>query len=162
MYKRQAVHNGLIRFTEDLQFEPDLAESWTTSEDGLTWDFKLREGVKFHDGTPFNADAVVKQYTRMINPDINLGAYSLWEPIEKIEKVSDYEVKIVTKTPYSAFLNVMAHGSALIPSPTAVEADSDNYGLAPVGTGPYKLEKIEPGTELTLVRNDDYYEGRCV
>ena len=154
-----AVHNGLIRFTEDLQFEPDLAESWTTSEDGLTWDFKLREGVKFHDGTPFNADAVVKQYTRMINPDINLGAYSLWEPIEKIEKVSDYEVKIVTKTPYSAFLNVMAHGSALIPSPTAVEADSDNYGLAPVGTGPYKLEKIEPGTELTLVRNDDYYEG---
>lgn len=154
-----AVHNGLIRFTEDLQFEPDLAESWTPSEDGLTWTFKLREGVKFHDGNPFNADAVVKQYTRMINPEINLGAYSLWAPIEKIEKVSDYEIKITTKTPYSAFLNVMAHGSALIPSPAAVEADPDNYGLAPVGTGPYKLEKIEPGTELSLVRNDDYYEG---
>ena len=60
--------------------------------------YTSREGVKFHDGTPFNADAVVKQYTRMIDPDINLGAYSLWEPIEKIEKVSDYEVKIVTKT----------------------------------------------------------------
>lgn len=154
-----AIFNGLIRFDEDLGFQPDLAESWSTSNDGLVWTFHLREGVKFHDGTDFNADAVVKQYTRMIDNTINLGAYSLWEPISKIEKEDDYTVKITTKTPYSAFLNVMAHGSALIPSPDAVEKSGDNFGLEPVGTGPYKLESIQPGTELILVRNDNYYEG---
>lgn len=154
-----AIHNGLIRFDEELEFVPDLAESWEPSEDGLSWDFKLREGVTFHDGEPFNADAVVKQYTRMTDKTVNIGAYSLWEPIDKIEKVSDYEVKISTKRPYSAFLNVMAHGSALIPSPKAVEADPENYGLAPVGTGPYKMVSMEPGTELKLARFEDYYEG---
>lgn len=154
-----AVHNGLIRFDENLEFEPDLAESWSCSEDGREWSFKLREGVLFHDGTAFNADAVVEQYTRMIDKDINIGAYALWEPIEKVEKVSEYEVRIATDEPYSAFLNVMAHGSALIPSPKAVKEDPDNYGLSPVGTGPYKLESFEPGTEVKLVRFDDYYEG---
>lgn len=154
-----AIHNGLIRFDEELNFTPDLAESWEPSADGLSWDFKLREGVTFHDGEPFNADAVVKQYTRMLDKTVNIGAYSLWEPIERVEKISDYEVKISTKQPYSAFLNVMAHGSALIPSPKAVEADPDNYGLSPVGTGPYKLVSMEPGTELKLARFDDYYEG---
>ena len=154
-----AIFNGLVRFDENLEFEPDLAEEWTTSEDGLEWTFTLRQGVKFHDGTDFNADAVVTQYTRMIDSEVNLGAYSLWEPIEKIEKTDDYTVKITTKTPYSAFLNVMAHGSALIPSPTAVAADEENFGLAPVGTGPYKMGEFQPGTELSLVRNDDYYEG---
>ncbi|MBS5062211.1 MAG: ABC transporter substrate-binding protein [Hungatella hathewayi] len=154
-----AIHNGLIRFDEELNFIPDLAESWEPSADGLSWDFKLREGVTFHDGEPFNADAVVKQYTRMLDKTVNIGAYSLWEPIERVEKISDYEVKISTKQPYSAFLNVMAHGSALIPSPKAVEADPDNYGLSPVGTGPYKLVSMEPGTELKLARFDDYYEG---
>lgn len=154
-----AIHNGLVRFDENLEFKPDLAENWESSEDGLTWTFNLREGVVFHDGTPFNADAVVSQYSRMIDAKVNIGAYSLWEPIEKTEKVSDYKVKITTKTPYSAFLNVMAHGSALIPSPKAVDADPDNYGLAPVGTGPYKMKDIQPGTQLKLVRFDQYYEG---
>lgn len=157
-----AIFNGLVRFDENLEFEPDLAEEWTTSEDGLEWTFTLRQGVKFHDGTDFNADAVVTQYTRMIDSEVNLGSYSLWEPIEKIEKVDDYTVKITTKTPYSAFLNVMAHGSALIPSPTAVAADEENFGLDPVGTGPYKMGEFQPGTELSLVRNDDYYEGTPV
>ncbi len=154
-----AIHNGLIRFDEELNFVPDLAENWEPSADGLSWDFKLREGVTFHDSEPFNADAVVAQYTRMMDKEINIGAYSLWEPIEKVEKVSDYEVKITTKQPYSAFLNVMAHGSALIPSPKAVEADPEHYGLAPVGTGPYKMVSMEPGTELKLERFNEYYEG---
>ena len=157
-----AIFNGLIRFDEDLGFQADLAEKWTTSDDGLVWTFQLRKDVKFHDGADFNADAVVKQYTRMIDSKINLGAYSLWEPISKIEKEDDYTVKITTKTPYSAFLNVMAHGSALIPSPDAVEKSGENFGLEPVGTGPYKMENMQPGTELTLVRNDDYYEGTPV
>lgn len=155
-----AVHNGLIKFDQNLKFIPDLAESWTTSENGLEWTFNLKKGVKFHDGTDFNADAVVTQFTRMIDKKINIGAYSLWQPIVKTEKVDDYTVKITTSTPYSGFLNVMAHGSALIPSPKAVAADEKNYGLKPVGTGPYKVEKFEPGTELVLARNENYYEGK--
>lgn len=154
-----AIHNGLVRFAEDLSFEPDLAESWTTSEDGLTWTFTLRKGVKFHDGTEFNADAVVAHFNQMIDNTVNLGSYSLWEPIVSTEKIDDYTVAVTTSTPYSAFLNVMAHGSALIPSPTAVADDPDGYALHPVGTGPYKVEKFEPGTELVVAANADYYEG---
>lgn len=154
-----AIHNGLVRFDEELNFTPDLAETWTTSSDGLEWTFNLRKDVKFHDGSDFDADAVVSQYNRMIDNEVNIGAYSLWKPIIKIEKIDEFTVKITTETPYSAFLNVMAHGSALIPSPTVVESDAEGYGLNPVGTGPYKLEKFEPGTELVLTRNDDYYEG---
>ena len=155
-----AIYNGLVRFDKDLKFVPDLAKSWTTSADGLEWTFKLRQGVKFQDGTDFNADAVVKQYTRMLDPKINIGAYSLWSPITKIEKIDDYTVKITTKAPYSAFLNVMAHGSALIPSPTAVQNEGSSYALHPVGTGPYKMNSFQPGTELDLTRYDDYYEGK--
>lgn len=83
----------------------------------------------------------------------------MWEPIVSTEKIDEYTVAVTTSTPYSAFLNVMAHGSALIPSPTAVAEDPDGYALHPVGTGPYKVEKFQPGTELVVTANTDYYEG---
>ena len=152
-----AIHNGLVRFSEDLEIEPDLAESWTTSADGREWIFKLRQGVKFHDGTDFDADAVTTFFSSMLDPEVNLGSYSLWKPIEKVETVDSYTVKITTAKPYSSFLNVMCHHSALIPSPTAMAADTENYGLNPVGTGPYTVESFEPGIQLVLVRNGDYY-----
>lgn len=152
-----AIHNGLVRFSETLEFEPDLAESWTTSDDGREWIFKLRQGVKFHDGTDFNADAVTSFFTAMLDPEINIGAYSLWKPVKKVETVDNYTIKITTDKPYSSFLNVMCHHSALIPSPVAMAADAENYGLNPVGTGPYKVESFEPGTQLVLVRNESYF-----
>lgn len=154
-----AIYNGLIRFNENLEFEPDLATDWWVEDDGVTWIFNLRSGVKFHDGTEFNASAVVTAYELMIDPATNLGAYTLWQPIVSIEAVDKYQVKLVTAQPYGGLLNVLAHGSALIPSPTALEKYGDSYSLNPVGTGPYMVESFQPGTQLTLVRNEEYFEG---
>lgn len=152
-----AVYNGLVKFDEKLNFQPDLAAAWSTSEDGLTWTFNLREGVKFQDGTDFNADAVVKHFNRMLDKNVNVGAISLWQHIDKVEKSDDKTVKVITKAPYGGLLNVMAHGSALIPSPAAVEQYGKEIGLKPVGTGAYTVEKFEPGTQLVLKANDSYY-----
>ncbi|QSO51286.1 hypothetical protein JZ785_20990 [Alicyclobacillus curvatus] len=151
------IYDGLVRFNSKLGFQPDLATSWSVSKDGLTWTFNLRKGVKFQDGTSFNADAVVSDYTTMLNPSSNKGAYSLWAPIASVKKVDDYTIQIVTKTPYEALLNVMAHGSALIPSPAAVTKYGSDYKLHPVGTGPYEVQKFDPGTELVLKRNPNYF-----
>jgi len=155
-----AIYNGLVKFDEELRFQPDLAESWSTSEDGLTWTFKLRQGVKFQDGTDFNADAVVQHFTRMLDKEINVGAYSLWQHIASVEKADDYTVNVTTQEPYGGLLNVMAHGSALIPSPKAVEQYGADIGLHPVGTGAYAVEKFEPGTELVLKANESYFGGK--
>lgn len=154
-----AIYNGLVKFDEDMNFVEDLATEWNVEEDDVTWTFKLKEDVTFHDGTPFNADAVVSAFERMIDPEINIGAYTLWEPIDEVIKVDDYTIQIVTKEPYGGLLNVMAHGSALIPSPEAVEEYGDEYGLHPVGTGPYKLDSFDPGKQLVLSKNEDYFDG---
>lgn len=152
-----AVYNGLVKFDDALQFKPDLAEKWSTSPDGLTWTFTLRQGVKFQDGTPFNADAVVGYYTKMLDKTYNTGSSTLWAPIDKVEKADDQTVRIVTKEPYGGLLNTLAHGSALIPSPAALEKYGKEIGLHPVGTGAYVLDKFEPGTQLTLKANEGYF-----
>lgn len=155
-----AIYNGLVKFDDKLEFKPDLAEKWMTSSDGKTWSFSLRKDVKFQDGTPFNADAVVSVYTKMLDKTYNTGASTLWAPIDKIVKVDDYNVQILTKEPYGGLLNTLAHGSALIPSPAALEKYGKDIGLHPVGTGAYILDKIEPGTQVVLKANDNYYGGK--
>lgn len=155
-----AIYNGLVKFDEKLNFQPDLAEKWSTSDDGLTWTFQLRRDVKFQDGTPFNADVVVSVYTKMLDKNYNVGAYTLWAPISNIVKVDEYTVQIVTKEPYGGLLNTLAHGSALIPSPAALEKYGKDIGLHPVGTGPYMVEKFEPGMQLVLKANENYFGGK--
>jgi ABC-type transport system substrate-binding protein len=153
-----AIYNGLVKFDEDLNFQPDLATDWSVGDDGKTWIFHLRQGVKFHDGTDFNADAVVYDYARMLDKERNIAAYSaLWVNIDKVVKVDDYTVEVVTKEPYGGLLNVMAHGSALLPSPAAIEKYGADIHLHPVGTGPYMMDKFNPGTELILKANDNYF-----
>lgn len=155
-----AIYNGLVKFDEALVFKPDLAEKWSTSSDGLTWTFNLRQGVKFQDGTPFNADAVVGYFTKMLDKNYNTAAITLWSPISKVVKVDDNTVQVITKEPYGGLLNTMAHGSALIPSPVALEKYGKDIGLHPVGTGAYIVDKFDPGTQLVLKANDAYYEGK--
>ncbi|MEN8113928.1 MAG: ABC transporter substrate-binding protein [Actinomycetota bacterium] len=151
------IFSGLIRFDSSLTLQPDLATEWSLSDDGLTWTFVLREGVTFHDGTPLNADAVVAHYAAMLDPEYNLSAFTLWEPISSVEKVDDYTVAVTTAEPYGALLNTIAHGSALIPSPAAVAEHGEDFGLHPVGTGPFKVRSFLPGSELVLEAFADYY-----
>ena len=152
-----AIFNGLVRFTPDMKIVPDLADSWSIDNSGLAWTFKLKQKVSFHDGTPFNADAVVSHVNRMIDGKINVGALTLWAPVKNATKIDESTVRITTNTPYGGLLNVLAHGSGLIPSPAAVSAYGKEISFHPVGTGPYKMLSLSPGTELVLVANDSYF-----
>ncbi len=161
------VFNGLVRFKEgSTEVEPDLAKDWTISPDGLVYTFTLRDDVKFHDGTPFNADAVVYTIERQANEehpthfeDMSYAGFTL-EPLDKIEKVDEYTVEISLKTPYAPFLKNLAMFSNYIVNPVAVDEMGDEYAQRPIGTGPYVFESWTRDDRIVLKANDDYFRGR--
>lgn len=160
------IYDGLVRFDGNShKIVPALAESWTISDDGLLWTFKLRDGVKFHDGTPFNADAVVFSLERQRDKDHPNHCTecrrwrSKFAAIEKTEKVDDLTVAIKLSEPAPALVVNLAFYVGYIVSPTALKADPENFRTNPVGTGPFKFVKWERDNFIELVRNDDYYQG---
>ncbi len=151
------LYDQLVRFDSNLQIQPELAESWEVSDDGLTWTLHLREDVTFHDGTPFNAEAVKYHVERLQDEEWASPNRSLWDHIVSVDVVDDYTVELSTEEPFGPMLFYMAHGSGGIASPAAVEEWGKDFVEHPVGTGPYKLESFTPGVEVVLVRNDDYW-----
>jgi peptide/nickel transport system substrate-binding protein len=151
------IYDGLVRFTEDLAIVPELATSWRTSNDGLTWTFRLRRSIAFHDGSPLNAQAVAFHVNREVNPATNPSNRALWDPVLKAEAVDDATVNIITRFPYPSLLNTLAHQSGLVASMTAFQRLGDQYKTNPSGTGPYRVERWNVGTELILVRNEKYW-----
>lgn len=143
---------------------PGLAESWEVSEDGLTWTFALREGVTFHDGEPWNADAAVFNYDRQVNRDsarfdteLNSVGGILLAGMESVTKVDEMTIAITTDKPMADLPSNLALGA--FGSPKAIEEMGEAFAENPVGTGPFKFESLERGRELVLVRNDDWYGG---
>lgn len=153
------MYNNLVRFNSEMELVPDLAESWSVSEDNLTWTFKLRQGVKFHDGTPFNAESVKVSFERVLNPDTGSPRRSVMEIIDKVEVVDESTVNITTKTPCGSLLQQLAHPVAAIISPTALDTYGEEYSSHPVGTGPFKFVEWKIGEELVLERNEDYFDN---
>ena len=153
------IYNNLVKFDKDMNLVPDLAESWELSPDGLTWTFKLRQGVTFHDGTPFNAEAVKATYERILDENVGSPNRSVLEAISKIDVVDDNTVNITTATPCGSLLHQLAHPTAAIISPTALETYGDQYASHPTGTGPYKFVEWKTGEEVTLERNENYFDG---
>jgi peptide/nickel transport system substrate-binding protein len=160
------MYDGLVRYRDGtLQVEPDLATSWTISDDGKVYTFKLRKGVKFHDGTPFNAEAVKYNFDRMLDknhPEHDTGPFPLaffFSSIDKVEVVDDLTVKFTLKQPYAPFLSNLAYPTGLIVSPTAVKKYGKDFGRHPVGTGPFKFEEWDSNAKVVVSRNDDYWGG---
>ena len=117
----KSFYEGLFGFDKDMKLIPVLAESYDVSKDGLVYTIKLRKGVKFHDGTDFKADAVKTYLDRVTNPDNKLKRYGLYNNIAKTEVVDDYTARITLKTPFSPFINQLAHPSTVMISPAALK-----------------------------------------
>ena len=153
------VFDTLVAWTapDFSELEGRLASDWAVTEDGMTFSFTLRDGVMFHDGTPFDAAAVKFSIERTIamNPyvEATLGL------IESIETPSDTEVVFHLSRPYPAFLSILAQPQSAIVSPTAVEGLGDGFDSAPVGTGPFKFRAYQADTRVVLDANPDYFRG---
>lgn len=151
------MYEGLVDVSPDNKIVPKLATSWTTSDDGKVWTFTLRKDVKFHDGTPFNADAVVTNLQRHLDTNRGLAASSrLRNVIASVKKLNDDTVEITLKKVYPTFLNLLTGGSAKMVSPAAEKAGT--IGRKADGTGPYMLEEYKTG-EYVLQKKNPHYWG---
>lgn len=136
----KSFYQGLFGLDKEMKLKNVLAESYTVSDDGITYTVKLREGIKFQDGTDFNAAAVKANLDRASDPANHLKRYNLYKNIAKTEAIDPTTVKITLKQPFSAFINILAHPATAMISPAALEKYGKEIGFHPVGTGPYELD----------------------
>ena len=138
--------------------KPLLAEKWEKSPDGMVWTFHLKKGVKFHDGTPFDAAAVKYNFDR-ITGGATYGR-DLKEAVDHTEVVDDHTFKVYLKSSAPIFLNILGTPYVQMVSPTAAEKYGDKIGSHPVGTGPFVFSKWVSGDYAEVKANDEYWGGR--
>ena len=155
----KSFYEGLYSFDKDMKMVPVLAEGISASKDGLVYTIKLRKGIKFHDGTDFKADAVKANLDRVTNPDNKLKRYGLYNNnIAKTEVVDDYTARITLKTPFSAFVNQLAHPATVMISPAALAKYGKDIATNPVGTGPFKFVEWKQTDHLKVAKNENYWQ----
>ena len=155
------IIDRLIYFDEQGKPQPWLAESWTVSEDQKELTFKIREGVKFHDGTTFDATAVKFQFDQIMDKSNASPLLPLLGSLQHVDAPDATTVRFLFEKPYAPFFSRLASASFGFNSPTAVKKFGEHYGRNVVGTGPYMLKSWDPGTEIQLVRNPDYNQLRA-
>ena len=152
-----SVYDTLVYQNLDGTFVPGLAERWEVSDDGLVYTFYLRKDVTFHDGTPFNAEAVKFSLDRIADPETkSRKAASLLGPYDHTEVVDEFTVRVYFRRPHAAFLDAASQVYLAIVSPTAVQKWGAEYQEHQVGTGPFMFKEYEPRDHLILQRNPDY------
>ncbi len=153
----QLVYNGLVRLDAQAKIVPDVAQSWETPEPA-TYVFHLRRDVIWHDGERLTAADVHYTYTSLLDEKNESPKRASFDKIQSIEVMDDYTIRFVLSEPFAPFLTNMTLG--LIPRPRAGEAER-NLDAHPVGTGPFKFDRIEPDVAVHLLAHDDYFEGRA-
>jgi peptide/nickel transport system substrate-binding protein len=149
---RRLVKNG------QLAHEPGLATSWS-SVNPTTWEFKLRRGVKFHNGEDFNADAVKFSIERVLNPDQKARWRWAFADIERVDVVDPYTIRIVTKVPFPTLVTNLAFCLPIVPPRYVREKGDAHVATNPVGTGPFKFVRWRKDDALVLEANESYWRG---
>src|SRR5262245_12553922 len=148
------VFNGLPRIDRDLTTKPDLAVSWSASDDLKVWTFKLRGGVKFHNGKPLSADDVVATMMRILDPATGSRVRANIAMVEKMEAIDPLTVRFTLSIPYAGFQDIFGERQLRI----LAKGEMANASMQPVGTGPFRFKSWSPGDRLELDRNPDYFE----
>jgi peptide/nickel transport system substrate-binding protein len=152
------IFEQLVQMGRDGQFEGLLAESWESVDD-TTWRFTLRQGVTFHNGEAFNADAVVFSLERLRDEEFAAPAAAGATPIASIEKVDDYTVDVITDGPYAAILSTLDGSLPILPPAYIGEVGNDGFAEAPVGTGPFRFVEWVKDVEVRMEANPDHWRG---
>jgi peptide/nickel transport system substrate-binding protein len=167
------LFDGLLRFDKDLNTAPALAQDWHVSPDGKTYTFNLRAGARFHNGRAITADDFVYTLTRLLDPKWNsadaqhyakiqgAAAFRLGRTatVSGLKAVNPVTLQILLEQPYAPFLRVLAQQPAFVVPREEVERVGTDFGRHPVGSGAFRLEKWDGGTEILLSANSDHYEG---
>jgi len=156
------VMNSLLIYDRNLTLQPGLAESYVVSDDGLTYTFKLRQGVKWHDGQPFTAQDVVATWKVIMDPKSGSIDQSGWSKIVSMDTPDDHTVVMKTSEVYAPFLSFVAGTWRISPKhliDKGVDSFKQEFGRNPIGTGPFKLVKWEAGQYMLLEKNTDYFGG---
>lgn len=151
------MFQGLYGFDKDMKLIPVLAESYESNAIATEFTFHLRRGVTFHDGTPFDAQAVKVNFERLADPKLHLKRRVLLSMLDHVEVIDDHTVKLVLNSPFGALVNSIAHPGAMILSPKAIAEYGRDIGRHPVGTGPYVFVSWNADT-LKVARNPHYWK----
>jgi ABC-type transport system substrate-binding protein len=156
------IYNSLLATTPppELKIVPELAKSWEVLDEGRTYVFHLHEGVTFHDGTDFDAQAAKWNIDRILNPEVKSWIRTYYEDIEQVEAVDKYTLRIRLKEPSSALPIALGgyYQGILMASPKAFETYGQDWLRHPVGTGPFKFKEWVPGKHVILEKNPNYFK----
>lgn len=160
------LFDGLIKKDQDENIVANLATEWEPIDD-TTWEFKLRDDVTFHDGEPFNAEAVKKNIERIIDPEVGAPRAFIFEMITDIVVIDEFTVQLKTDFPFAPLLSHLNHPVGVMVSPKSIDEDyaamedgkdaGSVINANPVGTGYFTFDSWTPGTEIKLVKNDNYW-----
>lgn len=154
------IHDRLVTRDYDFSYQPGLAKSWETSDDGITWRFVLRDDVTFHDGSEFTSEDVKWTLDTILDPETGSPFMGDLASIKSVEIIDDYTIDIILNYPFPNLLfNLSTTASGIHPA-NAYETYGDDYGKRVIiGSGPYKFEEWVSGDRTVLVRNEDYAWG---
>ena len=153
------LYSGLTRIEPGRNSAgPDLATSWEANEDASQFTFHLRQGVTFHDGSPFTSGDVVATFEAILDPEFGSPARSVLDMVESVVAVDDHTVQFNLNAPYADLAISTAHANARIVSAAALAGDLADLETKPNGTGPFRLESYDSARITRLVRNDSYYK----
>lgn len=155
----KSFYEGLFKFDREMNVVPSLAESAESSPDGMQHVVHLRRGVKFHDGTTFTAEAVKANFDRITTPGSTLKRFFLFENVASLKVLDPYTVRFTLKRPNSAFINRLAHPSAVMICPKSLSEKEVSIAFHPCGTGPFVMKNYNPSDVLRVEKNPNYWRA---